>query len=423
MNRIVLLTALLLTSFISRAQKDCRSTEFNLPSGRSTSSSISLSSASTFTMESNSSSASVSESGGSVITIPVVVHVLYNNASQNISDAQIASQLIVLNNDYNGRNADRSKVPAYFASLIGSGAFEFKLANSDAKGIATSGIVRKYTTIKMFSTDDRIKFSSIGGDDAWDRNKYLNIWVGNLAGGIVGYSSNPGSLPEKDGVVIAYTAFGTMGTASAPYNMGRTATHEIGHWMNLLHIWGDAFCGDDQVNDTPKQRLANKGFPTGEKFSCEQNAHGDMYMNFMDLTDDACMKMFTLGQVARMRALFERGGARYSLLFSKGLSGKTINQIPVPADLALPVSGAEPVTAKVSVYPNPSSSVINIETPVMQESGKRMITIYNGVGQPVMNLELTSAKVQVNISHLTSGIYFIKIITGSITSMVKFSKN
>lgn len=363
---------------------------------------------------------STSSSNAGAISIPVVVHVMYNNSAQNISDAQIASQLVVLNNDYTGRNADRSKVPSYFAPFVGSTAFEFKLANVDENGSSTTGIIRKYTSIQMFGTDDRIKSSSIGGDNAWDRNKYLNIWIGNLAGGVMGYSSAPGCEPAKDGVVISYSAFGTMGTAAAPFNMGRTATHEIGHWMNLIHIWGDTYCGDDQVDDTPKQRMSNKGCPTGEKFSCEQNAHGDMYMNFMDLTSDACMNMFTAGQCNRMRALFERGGARYALLFSKGLSGKTINQASLPIEIP-----ATPVITNnsLSVYPNPAGSTITVETSAMNESGKKVMMVYNGVGQPMMTVELTSSKMQVNVSMLKPGIYYMKIANGGTEKVIKFSKN
>jgi hypothetical protein len=355
------------------------------------------------------------------IYIPVVVHVLYNTPTQNISAEQIASQLNVLNQDYTGTNVDRSKIPSYFASLTGATSFQFRLANVDGKGNATTGIVRKFTSIQMFGTDDRIKSSAVGGDNSWDRNKYLNIWVGNLAGGVMGYSSTPGSDASKDGVVISYTAFGTMGTATAPFNLGRTATHEIGHWLNLIHIWGDSFCGDDQVDDTPKQRMANKGNPTGEKFSCEQNAHGDMYMNFMDLTSDATMKMFTAGQCKRMKALFEKGGARYAMLFSNGLSGKTMNEAPLPAEL--PSAPVVKIKTSVLLYPNPASSAITIELSAISEAGKKAMTIYNGIGQPLMRIDITSSKTQVNISQLKPGVYYMRMMGGGTEQTIRFTRN
>jgi hypothetical protein len=140
---------------------------------------------------------------------------------------------------------------------------------------------------------------------------------------VLGYSSLPGGPADKDGIVISSMVFGTFNTIS-PFNKGRTATHEIGHWLNLKHIWGDGFCGDDKVDDTPNQESANRGCPGGEKITCGTSAHGDMYMNFMDLTDDACMYMFTLGQKERMRALFAQGGPRNSLVTSKALNDNGI---------------------------------------------------------------------------------------------------
>ncbi len=337
----------------------------------------------------------------SIITIPVVVHVVYNTPQQNISDAQIFSQLDVLNKDYRGKNEDTKNIPAYFAQLAGDAGFEFQLARVDPTGYATTGIVRKSTSIKMFGTDDRIKSTKIGGDDAWDKNKYLNIWIGNLAGGILGYTSTVGGPADKDGVVIQYTAFGTTGSVSAPFNLGRTATHEIGHWLNLKHIWGDAYCGDDEVDDTPKQRSSNRGRPTGEKFTCEMNGHGDMYMNFMDLTEDAGMFMFTKGQCERMRALFINAGQRSAILSSNAIIGKAIikgEAIPTPS-----------LTVKsISAYPSPAHSTITIDFAGYGNETTKTVIIYNYTGQPLISSTITGHRVSVNISQLKTGVYFIK---------------
>ncbi len=264
-----------------------------------------------------------------VITIPVVVHVLYNNSAENISDAQIQSQIDELTQDYRGQNADRSKAPSYFAGLVADAGVQFALAKVDPKGYATSGIIRKYTSIQYFSYDDRCKSSSVGGDDAWDSDSYLNIWVCNTTGGLLGYSSLPGGPKAQDGVVINPTVFGTINVGGV-FNKGRTAVHEVGHWLNLRHTWGDALCGDDGVDDTPTQQAPNRGCPSGQLFTCGNTAHGDMYMNYMDFTDDACMYMFTIGQSQRLRALFAPGGPRNKLLYSTALTAIALARPQLP---------------------------------------------------------------------------------------------
>ncbi|WP_078062914.1 GEVED domain-containing protein [Solirubrum puertoriconensis] len=265
------------------------------------------------------------------VTIPVVVHVLYNTTAQNISDAQIQSQIAVLNEDFRKLNADVSKVPAAFAGLAADAGIQFTLAKQDPNGNPTTGIQRKQTTKTSWGTDDQMKRSTYGGLDAWPAGKYLNLWVCNLSGGVLGYAQFPGGPAATDGVVILTTAFGKGGSATAPFNLGRTGTHEVGHWLNLNHIWGDdngACTGTDNVSDTPNQGAQNYGCPSFPKASCSNGPNGDMFMNYMDYTDDACMYMFSTGQSARMNALFASGGARASLLTSTG--GTTPGTTPPP---------------------------------------------------------------------------------------------
>ena len=260
-----------------------------------------------------------------VVTIPVVVHVVYNTTAQNISTTQIQSQLDVLNKDFRRLNTDASLVPSAFSSLAADCEINFCLATVDPNGAATSGIIRKQTSVTSFTTDDKVKYASTGGSDAWPASKYLNLWVCNLSGGVLGYAQFPGTgVAATDGVVIGYTCFGTTGTAQAPFNKGRTATHEVGHWLNLRHIWGDdgtACTGSDLVSDTPNSAGPNYGCPTYPSVSCSNS--GDMHMNYMDYVDDACMYMFTAGQKARMQALFASGGVRSSLLTSNGCGTAT----------------------------------------------------------------------------------------------------
>ena len=234
------------------------------------------------------------------MTIPVVFHVLYNTNSQNISDSQILSQLDVLNADFNRTNSDAFSTPSDFDSIVTSLQLNFCLATKTADGNATNGIIRTHTNINSFPLyDSSIHYTNMGGDDAWDTEKYLNIWICNIGGGILGWAQFPDAgSSNTDGVVIDYLHFGTNGTAISPYNLGRTATHEVGHYFNLFHTWGDNNCGNDWVNDTPIQEEANFGCKTHPSISCSNN--GDMFMNFMDYTDDDCMNSFTIGQRDRV---------------------------------------------------------------------------------------------------------------------------
>jgi len=255
-----------------------------------------------------------------VKTIPVVVHIVYKNAVQNVSDAAVFSQIDVLNRDFRKLNADTSVTPSVFRGLAADCEFQFCLAQIDPNGNPTTGIVRVPTTVGPFSANDAVKFTAQGGDNAWDRNKYLNIWVCDIMG-YLGYASFPGSPAELDGVVINHGAFGVGGTSYPPYHLGRTATHEIGHWMNLYHIWGDdgtGCLGSDRVDDTPNQAGYNSNCPAFPKISCNNGPNGDMFMNYMDYGYDNCMTIFTEGQKARMSAVFAPGGARWSLLSSNG---------------------------------------------------------------------------------------------------------
>ena len=237
-------------------------------------------------------------------TIPVVVHVVYKKTSENISDAQIKSQITVLNKDYRATNTDKSKVPSVWKNLVADAGIKFVLATKDPKGKTTTGITRTKTTRTSFGTGDTVKATATGGIDPWPTSKYLNIWVCTLGGGLLGYAQFPGGPPQTDGVVILNTAFGTQGTATAPFNKGRTATHEIGHWLNLRHIWGDTedCSGTDYVDDTPNAMGPNYNKPVFPHISCKNGPNGDMFMNYMDYVDDASMFMFTTLQVARIQA-------------------------------------------------------------------------------------------------------------------------
>ena len=254
-----------------------------------------------------------------VTRIPVVVHVVWNTPQQNISDAQIRSQVDVLNRDFRRTNLDVNNTPAPFLPLTADSRVEFFLADVGPNGAPSTGINRRQTTVASFGSNDAVKSQATGGADAWPADRYLNIWVCQLAGGLLGYAQFPGGPAATDGVVILQSAFGTIGTAAPPFHLGRTATHEIGHWLNLNHIWGDdgtGCSGTDNVADTPNQGGANIGTPTFPNVSCNNGPNGDMFMNYMDYVDDPAMFMFTAGQVTRMQACLD--GPRSSIGIEMG---------------------------------------------------------------------------------------------------------
>lgn len=254
-----------------------------------------------------------------IITIPVVFHVVYNTTAENIPLSQITSQIATLNNDF--RLSDHSILGKWpQASDV---ELEFCLATVDPQGNPTNGVTRTQTSKTSFSTNNDVKFTSRGGKDAWPRNDYLNIWVCDIDGSIIGYAQFPGGPSSTDGVVVDYQFTGNVGTHST----GRTGTHEVGHWLNLRHIWGDGDCSaDDFVSDTPNSDGPNYGCPT-DHISCNSL---DMVENYMDYSNDACMDLFTNGQKVRMRSLFSPGGFRESLRNSTGCSQSDPNPEPEP---------------------------------------------------------------------------------------------
>ncbi|MEO6219342.1 MAG: M43 family zinc metalloprotease [Ginsengibacter sp.] len=351
-----------------------------------------------------------------VIVIPVVVHLLFNNNTQNISDAQVLSQIDALNKDYRRLNADADETPIPFQNVAADTRIVFCLAKVDPNGRYTSGIIRKYTKEQFWLSDDEMKFSSKGGDDSWNSKKYLNIWVCNLFGRTLGYSVLPGGPADKDGVVIQYDVFGTTGTLNAQFNKGRTATHEIGHWLGLKHLWGDASCGNDGISDTPPQQSNNSYCPSFPRTSsCSINSFGDMFMNYMDFTDDACMNLFTAGQKNVMRGLFASGNARNSFLTSNVCDSSQAQAGPLPVDTSQ-------YKVSITVYPNPFTNEIIIKSENSGDLIGKKIKLYDVTGKLFVTQILQSQKTIIPLSQLPGGIYFIKIEGTKISGVYKVVK-
>ncbi|MCI5055810.1 MAG: M43 family zinc metalloprotease [Flavobacteriales bacterium] len=344
--------------------------------------------------------------GRAVITIPTVVHILYHDPIENVSDSQIISQMIVLNEDFREMNWDELPANHPFKQYSADCEIEFCLAQQDPNGNPTTGITRTYTDSTQFVDGGNEKFSSSGGKDNWDPTKYMNMWVCNLGtGGTLGYATFPSDLasdPNEDGIVIDYRAFGFMGTAGSPpftvNYLGRTGTHEVGHWLNLRHIWGDANCGDDLVADTPPQQTSNGGcplFPYNANNSCGSDANGEMYMNYMDYTDDSCMAMFSQGQKSRMLAAIN--GARSALLTSTGCNPPTNNV----NDFS--------ILESISISPNPSAGQFYLQNPNNINITK--LSIYNSIGEVVLTIAQSNSQ-ELNLLDLPKGVYYVQIKSG-----------
>jgi hypothetical protein len=352
-----------------------------------------------------------------VVTIPVVVHVIYKNASENIPDAQILAQIKILNEDYTYTNADGSTTPATFKSLAANTGIQFCMAKRDPNNKPTTGIVRKSTTVSGFGTDDKVKFASSGGDNAWDTKKYLNIWTCYLTGGILGYGEFPtGTQTNTYGLVCGYDVFGTP-VADPTYNKGRTSTHEIGHCLNLNHIWGDepACAADDNISDTPQQKAEHYGKPNYPETAqrCNTSDPSSMFMNYMDYSDDDKMNMFTKGQATRMIAVLSK--PPYNALASSN-GCVPPNNVGVE-DFLLDNS--------LKIYPNPASQTIAIEF-VLQDDYSGSIEIYNTVGQVMLKEQLYKMnsgnnKYSLDIASLPRGLYFVTIKIGDETITKKVS--
>lgn len=330
-----------------------------------------------------------------VVEIPVVVHIVWNSNEENISDEQVFSQIEVLNQDFRATNVELPDIPSVFQSLVADVEFEFCLAKTDPEGNATDGIVRTFTpnTVGIGGSSE-IHYSSLGGSDAWDTERYLNIWVAKFVGGIGGIASFPGEgLPEEQGVEINYRQFGTI-NVELPYHLGRTCTHEVGHFFNLEHPWGPQFddcCEDDFVMDTPAACDTYLG--ECPEFPISSCSGPDMFMNYMFYTNDDCMGMFTLGQKERMLATLN--GSRSGLLSGEG---------------CMAVATSEKVDYEgLVLYGNPFSEAVKFEIK-SKESEKWEAGLYDLFGRRHWHsIVLPEKAIEVPSSGFSSGIYFLEI--------------
>lgn len=355
----------------------------------------------------------------STIVIPVVIHVIHNTQSAlvggpkngNISDEQILSQLEVLNEDYRRKEGTKG----FNADPVGADLnIEFHLATLDPDGNPTTGITRTYNEQASFdinSDDQKLKAIAY-----WPSNRYLNIWVTTLKNKYLGYAQFPdvnnvpglssiGGLEKTDGVVINHTNFGRRnGTViSNVYGDGRTTTHEVAHWLGLLHTWGDEDCGDDYCEDTPAASGPNNTTTCNEIFStCNGGEIRNMIENFLDYSPDLCMNVFTQDQKARIRTVMEVSPRRAELVrrSSEAFRSKSDNTVQI---------GPNPAKDFANLYIN-FSDLSNVKIEIIDIVGKAVNSA---------SYSLSGNRLTLDVRSVTNGLYFVRVITNNDTNTVK----
>ena len=334
------------------------------------------------------------------VTIPVVFHVVYRNEGENISDEQIISQLEVLNEDFRKMNIEQDDIPFAFRFRATDMELNFVLADTDPDGQTSTGITRTFTEVdnigsKFLNNRRSICYDDLGGHDAWCPEQYLNIWVGALESGL-GQSSFPGIGPlEEDGIRIIPEVVGTIGTVEPPYHSGRTLTHEIGHFFDLLHLWDDCDDEGDGIEDTPPQESSYLNqCPSSAQLTCGTL---DMYMNFMNYTDDACMSMFTHGQKDRLWAVLNTTRSSFMNEDNCGLISNISSSSEVP---------------NIQVFPNPTSDFLYIN-PINSKIDRLVLIDLHGKVCKKLNVQTVNNYALIDLTDFVDGIYYLQISSGT----------
>ena len=332
---------------------------------------------------------SAAKKTGTIITIPVVVHVIYENSTENISDAQVISQIQVLNDDYRKLNSDTGNVPAEFKSVAADVEVEFCLAVRDPDGNATNGITRTSTTVTNFSFGNP-KSTSAGGKDGWPNADYLNFWVCDLGSGLLGYATPPGGNPSQDGVVCGYQYIGKPpdNPFNSPFNKGRTATHEVGHYLGLAHTFQSGCSGTspsncatsgDDICDTPPTANSNYGCPSVTQNTCTETPvdQNDQHMNYMDYVDDGCMNLFTDDQKSNMRSVLNTSRSE----LDNSLGCTPVSGLDASISLVIPtdtICGSDQFAPVVTLYNYGSSTLTSTTINYQIDAGNTLSYIWSG---------------------------------------------
>lgn len=358
-----------------------------------------------------------------VIRIPVVVHVIHNNAAGviggagngNISDEQILSQIQVLNEDYRRKAGTNG----FNTNPVGADMeLEFSLSARDPLGNLSTGIRRVYSPKAEFDIfSDAQELANLSG---WPSDKYLNIWVTTFAnssylgiaqypsaGDVEGLDNSEAESAATDGAIIDHRTFGrNTGTATAGvYNQGRTTTHEIGHWLGLIHTWGDALCGTDYCADTPPAERPNRTrFCTPLFSTCNGIQSQNMIENYLDYSPDLCMNVFTQAQKLRVRTVFQASPRRRRLLNS-------LTALPETETLTVQIS-PNPIQGSQIGFTAQFTGIRDLEVSILDARG---IVLKRSLFPEQPGNQLSVAR-----QSLPSGLYLLRIQAGDEVAVKRF---
>lgn len=335
-----------------------------------------------------------------ILYVPVIFHIVYANENENIPDEQILEQLQVINRDFRRRNSDTTETPDVFKTVAADVRIEFYLAEDNP----AKAITRTVTSHGPFGNDD-LFFLSKGGKDIVTPDRFMNVWVANLGSGTLGFAASPGDPAHKDGIAIHYEYFGYEGNAVAPYNLGRTLTHEIGHWLGLQHPWGTGGCTDDDgFIDTPQQE--------GPSSNCDLQMTScgnlNMIQNFMNTSFDACMNLFTKEQAEYMR----------EVLITKRAAAYTTERIVTAVEEENPLM--------IAVFPNPVITHSLIRIRMANRSHASVVMKINDVhGRNVYSETVNGREeeVTINTEGWGNGLYIASLSNKNKTIYSKFYLN
>lgn len=359
-------------------------------------------------------------------TVPIVFHVLYENESQMISQEKLAEQVQILNEAFSNGSSesvtpiiqgkDRRNLEGY--KLIREDTrVQFCFPAEDPQNKATTGINYESTSTSEWSDYYSMKDKKTGVKP-WNTEKYINVWVVNLPDTVSGYAQMPNGPKELDGIVIDYSYISNIGNANSPYNKGYTLAHLMGNYLGLLPLWGSRPCGDDYVDDTPIHNAPNFDCPrVNHVSSCNGNVT-EMTNNFMDNTFDACLEMFTAGQMRRIQKVLHPKGPRGKL----GVDKKTqcADDLLFAANSREDMKKDEPNSLHkntINIRPNPVSDAFYVQLQIdnTQKIEHCSIEVYSIGGQLVHQISraVPQSEFTINVQDWIPGIYVVKAYLGN----------